>query len=472
MVRINHLYKEAKRLWRSERGAVAPLVGFCVIMLVGAVGVAVDVGRGQVTQSKLQASLDAAGLAAGAVVGQTLTEEILKPEAQKYLNANFLGKTVDATITDFDLHLSDDQSVVTLSATATLPTTFIRIFGKDSMQVAARTEITRETTGLEVALVLDITGSMNDAAGGGDSTKKIVGLRNAANSLIDILFGSHETVDDLWVGIVPFSLSVNIGPTRTNWLSDYATYTTQNLCIGPTSGTPKCPTSPAPLSTAKVSTRTNPITLVDRYMFSNKSGWYFAGHSWRGCILERWVNNRDVTDDTPSTQKFQTFFAADTNSGATPYANNWRGDTNGNNQTALDHDGDSSVEELSANRGCPEYPVTTLINSKTTLKNAINAMQWPNGYTHINVGAVWGWRLLSPKWRGVWGGTMDANNLPLDYNEPLSQKAMILMTDGINTMATDSYTALMSVVNDWVVPNHPHGRAVLIEWSRTGGGRT
>src|SRR5881396_611268 len=126
MVWNNHLYKKARRLWRSERGAAAPLVGFCIIMLVGAVGVAVDVGREQVTQSKLQSALDAAGLAAGAVVGQNLTEELLTPEAQKYLNANFLGKTVDATICDtcFHLHLSDDQSVVTLSATATLPTTF------------------------------------------------------------------------------------------------------------------------------------------------------------------------------------------------------------------------------------------------------------------------------------------------------------------------------------------------------------
>src|SRR5262245_27797131 len=227
MVRNNHLYKKAKRLWRSERGAVAPLVGFCIIMLVGAVGVAVDIGRGQVTQSKLQSSLDAAGLAAGAVVGQNLTEEALKPEAQKYLNANFLGKTVDATITSFNLDLSDDQSIVTLDATASLPTTFMRIFGKESMQVAARTEITRETTGLEVAVVLDTTGSMDDPVGGTpyDNTKKIAALRTAGNDLVNILFGNHATVDDLWVGVVPFSQSVNIGTSRTSWMSDLTTYT-------------------------------------------------------------------------------------------------------------------------------------------------------------------------------------------------------------------------------------------------------
>ncbi|HSE75527.1 MAG TPA: TadE/TadG family type IV pilus assembly protein [Dongiaceae bacterium] len=441
-----------KNLWKCERGAVAPLVGVCIIMLVGAVGVAVDIGRGQVAQSKLQAALDSAGLAAGAIVGQNLTEEKLRPEAEKYLHANFGSSTIDATICDtcFQLNLSDDKSVVTLEAKATLPTTFMRIFGEKSMQVAARSEITRETTGLEVALVLDLTGSMNEPASAGETKSKMEALRGAADDLINILFGSHDTVDDLWVGIVPFASSVNIGASHTDWMSNLTNYTTQNLCIGPTSGTGlKCPSSPAPLNSAKVSTHNPPnsLTLVDRYMNASRSDWYFKfpttgdRHTWRGCVLERWAGNRDVTDDTPSTQKFQTFFADDTTSGASPYNNNWRSDTSGNSLLSLDRDGNISPDELSANRGCPEYPITPLTNVKATLTSAINAMQWPNGYTHINVGAVWGWRLLSPKWRGVWGGDMDANSLPLDYDEPLSQKAMILMTDGLNTMYTNSYTA-------------------------------
>src|SRR5262245_9722876 len=120
MNRIKNLDKHAKRLFASEEGAVAPLVGVCIIMLIGAVAVAVDIGRGQVAQSKLQASLDSAGLAAGAMVGQNLSEDLLKPEAEKYLNANFHGSTIDAEITDFDLDLSEDETVVTLDAEATL----------------------------------------------------------------------------------------------------------------------------------------------------------------------------------------------------------------------------------------------------------------------------------------------------------------------------------------------------------------
>jgi Flp pilus assembly protein TadG len=480
MTRLNRLGKGVKRLWACEQGAVAPLVGFCAIMLVGAVAVAVDIGRGQVAQSKLQASLDAAGLAAGSMVGQNLTEELLEPEAEKYLNANFNGGTIDATITDFHLHLSQDDSVVTLDARASLPTTFMRIFGKNEMQVAARSEITRETTGLEVALVLDVTGSMDDPVKGNpyDSTKKIAALRRAGHDLVDILFGSNEEVDDLWVGVVPFSQSVNIGTQHAGWMADLTNYTNKIYCSGPTSGTPKCP-SPDPLTinAANVSTRTNPITRVDRYMDGSPANWYFKDpvtherHTWGGCVLERWTNNRDVTDDTPSTQKWQTYFVPDTSS--TPSSelnpagdnnNNWRSN-GGNYQVNRDHDNDGVDEEVSANKGCPEQPITILTNKKSELSNAvfdpvtgalttpgtgaIDVLTFPRGNTHVNVGAVWGWRLLSPDWRDLWGGAMDANDLPLEYDEPLSQKAMILMTDGTNTMSDTIYTAY-----GWLKDNH------------------
>jgi len=446
MKKLSIIGNTVQKLWACERGAIAPLVGVCAIMLVGAVAVAVDVGRGQVAQSKLQASLDSAGLAAGAMVGQNLSEELLTPEARKYLDANFGGSTIDATVTDFDLDLSEDQSVVTLEAHASLPTTFMRIFGHDIMNVAARTEITRETTGLEVALVLDTTGSMDDDVGGSpyDSTKKIAALRSAGNVLVDILFGSNDEVDDLWVGVVPFSQSVNIGTGHADWMSDLTTYTDKIYCSGPTSGTPQCPNNSNTISSANVSTRTNPITLVDQYMDGAPANWYFkdpvtgARHAWGGCVLERWTNNRDVTDDKPSTQKWQTYFVPDTTSTGN---NNWRTST-GNYAV-------NTTNDVSANKGCPGQAITTFTNVKANLHAAVNALQNPRGNTHINVGAVWGWRLLSPDWRGLWGGAMDANDLPLDYDEPLSHKAMILMTDGTNTMSSSIYTAY-----GWLADGH------------------
>ena len=46
--------KNIRKLLSCDSGAVAPLVAVCAVMLIGAVAVAVDVGRGQVAQSKLR----------------------------------------------------------------------------------------------------------------------------------------------------------------------------------------------------------------------------------------------------------------------------------------------------------------------------------------------------------------------------------------------------------------------------------
>lgn len=425
-------------LGSCERGSVAPLVGVAMIMLVAAVGVAIDIGRGQVAQSKLQSSLDAAGLAAGAMVGQTLDSDDLKPEAEKYLRSNFAGQTIDASITDFDLELADDQSTVTLEAKATLPTTFMRVFGQQKIDVAARAEITRETKGLEVALVLDVTGSMDDPVGGtgpGSSDKKIDTLKVAATDLVNILFGNNATVDDLYVGIVPFAQSVNVGTGRTAWSSDYATRAAKDNCIGTTNtgSNPHCPTTgnngrvtmsslDTPTRPA-ISTRTNPVTLVDDWMAgpagNSLPNTYKYNHAWGGCFEERYASGDDVTDETPDNEPFKVYFYPDMSSG-----NNWLDNSNGAKNV-------STSSDRSANKSCPTATVTPMTNTKSTLTTAITNLS-ARGNTLLPPGLVWGWRLISPKWRGKWGGDMDTYSLPLEYHEQLSQKAIIFMTDGKN----------------------------------------
>ena len=54
------------------------------------------------------------------------------------------------------------------------------------------------------------------------------------------------------------------------------------------------------------------------------------------------------------------------------------------------------------------------------------------GTTRTDIGIVWGWRTLSPRWRGVWDGGIAG--MPLDYDVPKMDKAMIIMTDGQNVL--------------------------------------
>ncbi|TNE36102.1 MAG: hypothetical protein EP348_07665 [Alphaproteobacteria bacterium] len=65
-----------------------------------------------------------------------------------------------------------------------------------------------------------------------------------------------------------------------------------------------------------------------------------------------------------------------------------------------------------------------------------------NGNTAVNIGMVWGWRTLSPRWNGQWYGSSTYNlpsgysALPLDYGEQNMDKVVVLMTDGENTIGS------------------------------------
>lgn len=65
------------------------------------------------------------------------------------------------------------------------------------------------TTPLDIVMVLDASGSMDDEMGGGDSTKRIDALKSAANSFIDTIAKQNESVEGVdrqhRVAIVKFS---------------------------------------------------------------------------------------------------------------------------------------------------------------------------------------------------------------------------------------------------------------------------
>src|SRR5690606_35280973 len=111
---------------------------------------------------------------------------------------------------------NQDKSLLTLDVDGTVDTIFMRIVGIDTINVSAHAVISRESRGMELVLVLDKTGSMW-------SGNKYVDLRNATNDLLNTLFGGKTAIDNLWIGVVPYVASVNIGSQSqaTNWLKNY-----------------------------------------------------------------------------------------------------------------------------------------------------------------------------------------------------------------------------------------------------------
>ncbi len=421
---------------RNESGATLIIVGLAFMMLMAAIGTAVDIGRGQLMQAKLQNAIDAAGLAAGSAINST----DIQAEIEKYVNLNFAQNLHGTTVTSLTHTVSEDNMILTVTANARVPTAFMQVFGQEWMDISATTEITRSNKGLELVLVLDTTGSM--------AGSKLTALKNASNDLVNILFGEGKTTaENLWIGLVPFSQAVNIGTSHSDWI-DSAHFATLD----------------------------------------------WGSTSWAGCVEARYTG-RDITDDTPSDEILHAYHWADHNS-----YNNWirtstdtansntsssqrictssstcrcsnydcscettgtTSDTVGNVTTntrteqcvscsgsgsSRNCDRTTTVytttittntnyvinDESGPNKYCPTE-VTRLTNVRGDIEAGISALS-ARGATHIPTGAVWGWRMLSPRWRGLWGGIMDTNNLPLNYDEDMMIKAAIIMTDGENTM--------------------------------------
>ena len=377
---IRHATRAHARFRQSRQASVLPLIAFAMLALTGAIGLAIDGARLMLMHSTLQRAVDAGGLSAVA----KLNTSALETEVRKFTNVNFADGSVGATIETLTATLSADEKTVTINARATAPTTFMSIFGIDTMSTSVESVVERSVGGLELVLVMDNTGSMSGSG--------MTALKSAANSLLDVLFGDETTGTNLYVGIVPFSQTVNVGSAHTDWL---------------VSGS---------------------LAALD-----------WGTTSWGGCVEAR-GDGYDVTDDPPATRAFQPYYWEDGSQ------NDWMTTTttttkvNGKTTTTTTTSYKSGLgQSLGPNKYCPAE-VARLTSSKSTLASAISSMT-AIGNTHVNYGAVWGWRLLSPKWRGLWGGDMDANGLPLDYGTKSMSKAAVIMTDGENTMSSSVYTA-------------------------------
>ncbi|HEY0835073.1 MAG TPA: pilus assembly protein TadG-related protein [Azospirillum sp.] len=378
-----------RRLAGDQSGAVLALVAVALIPLLAFVGVAVDSARAYFVQSRLSRALDAAGLAGG----QDFDDAAKRDAAiRKYFDVNFPTGFMGARVTGLAWTMNDEAREITLTAGAALDTTFMRIVGQNQVGVSARSVIKQQVRGLELVLVMDNTGSMDGTIKG---TRKVDAMKAGAADLIAELYGKQEVVKNLWVGLVPFTTTVNIGRARTNWLTGYDP---RDFKISPL--------------------------------------------GWKGCIEERvptvvtsyGAATRDTTDDPPGVEPWRPFRYLSSDVGSE------------NNRypavTEVENDDGGENNGRGPNRSCPP-PVTPLVSPKTTILNSIKAMGAFSSLsgTMNHVGLVWGWRMLSPRWRGLWGGEMNQEGLPTDYGDPKRNKAIVILTDGQNTFPDMVYTA-------------------------------
>jgi hypothetical protein len=197
-----------RRLGEDQRGAAMMILGLAVIPLFVLMGLAVDVGRGYMVKSKLSYAIDSAGLAGGRAFETDMRED----DIMMFFDANFPPNFMDSEIEGGEpsVIFNEEENTILIEATAIVPTRFMGVAGIHEMRVHARTLIQRELRGMELALVMDNTGSMRP--------DKIVAMKNSATDLVNILYGDREEVENFWVAVVPFVATVNIGSENTDWL--------------------------------------------------------------------------------------------------------------------------------------------------------------------------------------------------------------------------------------------------------------
>jgi Flp pilus assembly protein TadG len=149
-------------------------------MLLLFTGLAVDTGRAYLVKAQLSKAVDGAALSAA----RNLNGGNPKGEAAKVFNANFPADFMGVTsVTDpnaaldfYEKHTIEETGlhVVTIKATATVPTTFMRLGSFNEVTVSSASEATRRL--VDLSLVLDVSGSIGAAW---------PSVRDAARSFID-----------------------------------------------------------------------------------------------------------------------------------------------------------------------------------------------------------------------------------------------------------------------------------------------
>jgi len=214
----------ARRIADDARGNAAMLFGLALPGLILMTLGGVDIHRVSTVRINLQDALDAAALAAAR---STYTDQDnIQRIGMAALRANLAAYPQVTLLTaGTKFELTENQTVVA-DARANVKTLVANIFlppyGQfmdDYLPVGAHSEVTRSSKNVEVALVVDITGSM--------AGQKLTDLKAAATQLVDIVVQDLQSPWYSKMSLIPYSMGVNVD----GWEDDARGDATQSVNI-------------------------------------------------------------------------------------------------------------------------------------------------------------------------------------------------------------------------------------------------
>lgn len=368
---------DPRRVIADNRGGISILFAFAVLPIAAMAGLAIDYGQAIRAEKSMQASLDAAALAAA----QALAGGEADPAAAglQYFDRNFTARAAaPSPVVEISVEAADRR--VTARGQAEVPTNFARIFGIENFRIGGIAQAEFGISKSEVALVLDNTGSMSGA--------KLDALKVAARELVESLYDTPSAADNIKIALVPFAQYVNVGLANRNasWLevaADSSSTTNQCYDTYPNATSSNCHDVTTTCSNDGVS---YPCTYTS-------CDWNY-GTPVQTCS--------DVTTTTT--------WSGCVGSRAHPL------------DVATSSDFSTRVPGL-MNTSCPSE-LTRLTNSDSDILTEIDAMV-ATGATFVQPGVIWGWRALD--WNAPFGDGADP------ATEKGLAKYMVVMTDGANT---------------------------------------
>jgi Flp pilus assembly protein TadG len=222
---------------RDTRANTLAIMAIAIIPLAGMVGGGIDISRMYIVKTRLQHGCDAGALAGRKAMGsgnwvQTINGVTNYPEttAKQFFDSNFDKNAYGGT--NAVRTFTENAGKVTGTATATVPMTLMKIFGRKSETLSVTCEADMRLPNTDVMFVLDTTGSMASKPDGsncdsacvtaGDS--RIQNLRYAVKCFYEIVARLNTAADckgdpsggtgngaQIRFGFVPYSTNVNVG---------------------------------------------------------------------------------------------------------------------------------------------------------------------------------------------------------------------------------------------------------------------
>ncbi|MCU0906931.1 MAG: pilus assembly protein TadG-related protein [Rhodobacteraceae bacterium] len=224
------------RYRREEDGALMVFGLYVFIIIVMVAGLAVDMMWFESRRATLQATLDRAILAA-ADLNQTLDPEGVVEDY--FTKAGLREFLIDVNV-DEGLNFRE----VDASAATEFPTFFMHWTGVESLTAPALGTALERITDVEVSLVVDFSGSMNQ-------NNRIQNLKGATGIFFDMLYADPEAGENISVSVVPYATQVSVGPLLLDRMNFQRFHTHSNCAELPTGTFGQTAISPtAPLAQA------------------------------------------------------------------------------------------------------------------------------------------------------------------------------------------------------------------------------